>query len=302
MARLPFSSSHLFASLSKISPASALAGADMPQLSRFGSLKQAGSGKLAGSGLKALRRLYLCALCLPALLSPGLAIAGNSLSLEQIETTLPVEHLLHVPEGKMGESFFAKQGTNWSRIIGCDDGSNGLCLIRATPPATPKLPSTQAKALPDGQVASSSDGDIRHVWLTEPTNNYAHGVLGDAIEAQSVTVQLENGSYRHFQLPADSVFEDLVPRLADLNKDGRNEVVLVRSYLNAGAALAVLGLRNDKLVLLAETKAIGTANRWQNPSILADLDQSGHLSIGLVRTPHIGRQLQIWKFDGEKLH
>ena len=46
-----------------------------------------------------------------------------------------------------------------------------------------------------------------------------------------------------YQLPLNRVFEDLVPRLVDLDGDGRDEVVLVESDLLRGAALVVLGLR-----------------------------------------------------------
>ncbi len=252
-------------------------------------------------GFKLFRRLYLSALCLPFLLSPAVAMNSKSLSLERLQTKHPVKELIQKSDGDIGQSVFVRQGTNWHRAIGCDDGSNGLCLIKKAPEAAASLPASEGKALPDGQVASTQNGDIRKAWLTGPTSRYQHGVLGDAIEAEGVTIQLKNGQYRHFKLPKDSVFEDLIPRLADLDGDGRTELVLVRSYSNAGAAVSVLGIRDNELRLLAETPAIGTANRWLNPSILADLSGNGRPEIGLVRTPHIGGQLQIWRFDGKKL-
>ncbi|MCV6575353.1 MAG: hypothetical protein OIF58_06415 [Cohaesibacter sp.] len=213
-----------------------------------------------------MKKAYLSLLSLPFLFSPALAMGGQSLSLTPIKDQKSLDAMLSQKDK-----------------------------------AGPALPSSEGKALADATVATADKGDIRTVWLTKPTTRYGHGVLGDAVEAGGVTVRLQNGAYRHFTLPDDSVFEDLVPRVGDLDGDGRNEVVLVRAYLTAGAALSVFGMRGDQLELLAESPAIGTANRWLNPSILADLDGSGRLSVGLVRTPHIGGQLQIWQFDGKQL-
>lgn len=173
-------------------------------------------------------------------------------------------------------------------------------------PSTPKLKAPAlpqkiakqfGKALPDGRPASAQKGDIHAVWLTQPTGRYGHGILGDATEAGGFTIKLANGDFTSYSLPQNSVFEDIAPRIADLDGDGRNEIVLIRAYLDRGAALSVFGLKNGTLSLLAETPAIGTPNRWLNPSILADLDGSGRLTIGLVRTPHIGGQLQLWRYE-----
>ncbi|WP_319530115.1 hypothetical protein [uncultured Cohaesibacter sp.] len=134
-----------------------------------------------------------------------------------------------------------------------------------------------------------------------PTHRYKHGVLGDRIEAGAITIRKSDGSLSSFVLTRESVFEDLTPRLADLDRDGRTEVIVVRSYLKHGGTVSVLGLRMDELDLLAELPPIGQPNRWLNPSIIADLDGSGRPVIGLVRTPHIGGQLQIWRFAKGRL-
>lgn len=165
------------------------------------------------------------------------------------------------------------------------------------PSLPPKIARQHGKALPDGRPAIASKGDIRAVWLTRPTARYGHGILGDVIEAGGLTVKLANGDFTAYSLPQNSVFEDIAPRLADLDGDGHNEIVVIRAYLDRGAALSVFGLNSGKLDRLAETPAIGTPNRWLNPSILSDLDGSGHLTIGLVRTPHIGGQLQLWRYE-----
>ncbi|MCT4657336.1 MAG: PliI family lysozyme inhibitor of I-type lysozyme [Cohaesibacter sp.] len=248
-----------------------------------------------------LRGLYLSLLGLPFLLSPALALGKKDLALERLGAKHKIDQLLtqRGAEGTIGH--FVRQSGAWYRILSCENGTADLCLVRSKPASDPALPKAQGPALGDAKVATSPAGDIRAAWLTQPTTRYAHGVLGDAIEAGGVTVLLDDGRYESFTLPQDSVFEDIIPRLADLDGDGRNELVLVRSYSKAGAALAVLGMRDGKLKIVAENEPIGIANRWLNPSILANLGSNGRLSIGLVRTPHIGGQLQIWQFDGKRL-
>ena len=76
--------------------------------------------------------------------------------------------------------------------------------------------------------------------ITGPTGRYGHGVIGDAIEASGLGVMDDRGVLLDLQLPADSVFEDRYPRFADPDGDGIDEILLVRSYLDLGAALAVI--------------------------------------------------------------
>ncbi len=94
-------------------------------------------------------------------------------------------------------------------------------------------------SLTDHRVAHGT-GVIAEAWLADPTTRYRHFVSGSDYEAGSLVVRLKNGSLRKLVLPETSVFEDRQPRLADLDGDGVDEIVLVRSYLDRGAALAVV--------------------------------------------------------------
>ena len=164
--------------------------------------------------------------------------------------------------------------------------------------------SRPAEALTDGRPALGGPGcgrDIAEAWLTEPTGRYGHRVLGDAIEAGALLAVLGDGRRLTYRLPADSVFEDLAPRLADLDGDGRDEIVVVRSYLDAGAALAVLGVADGRLRIVAETPPIGRPNRWLNPVGAGDFDGDGRAEVAYVETPHIGGTLRIWRLEGRRL-
>ena len=157
-----------------------------------------------------------------------------------------------------------------------------------------------ADALPDGETGRGVN-DVAAAWLVDPTRRYDHGVLGDAIEAGGLRVRLRGGAELDTRLPADSVFEDLRPRVVNLDGDGRDEILVVRSYLEAGAALAVYGVRDGELVQLAQTDPIGRAHRWLNPAGVGDFDGDGGLEIAYVETPHIGGILYILSFQDGRL-
>ncbi len=143
--------------------------------------------------------------------------------------------------------------------------------------------------------------DVAEAWLVEPTTRYGHGVLGDAVEAAGLLVILRDGRRLSYRLPDDSVFEDLQPRVADLDNDGREEIIVVRSRPGAGAALAVFHVEGGSLSPRAETPAIGRSNRWLNPVGIGDFDGDGGPEVAYVETPHIGGTLRIWQLIGDQL-
>ena len=112
-----------------------------------------------------------------------------------------------------------------------------------------------------------------------------------------------------YPLPLHRVFEDRVPRLADLDGDGRDEIIVVESDAIRGAALVVLGLRahaptdaaRDQpfapvLLERARSPYTGAPFRWLNPVGVADFDGDGRLDIASVTTPHIGGVLTLHRF------
>ena len=140
---------------------------------------------------------------------------------------------------------------------------------------------------------------IARAWLTSPTDRYKHFVLGDEYEAASLIVEMQNGERHQLDLPENLVFEDRHVRLADLDKDGKDEIVVVMSDQKQGAALAVFEAIND-ITLIAQTPFIGTPNRWLNPAGIADFDGDGRLEIALVQMPHLVKRLEFWRMiDGQ---
>ncbi|MEL6464072.1 MAG: VCBS repeat-containing protein [Pseudomonadota bacterium] len=132
---------------------------------------------------------------------------------------------------------------------------------------------------------------------TDPTDRYAHGVLGDAIEWGALELLLQTGEVRRFVLPQDHVFEDVAPRLADLDGDGASEVLVVETDVVAGGAFAIYGPEGK----ITETPHIGTRNRWLAPLGAADLDGDGTVEVAYIDRPHLAKTLRIWRYKNSRL-
>jgi FG-GAP-like repeat len=185
-------------------------------------------------------------------------------------------------------------GGLWYRI---EDTGHGAKLIFMDMPPRAKQPDG---ALPDGRVATGQH-DIVRAWLAEPTTRYGHAILGDAIESGALTIETRDGKLQTVRLKDDAVFEDLEPRLADLDGDGHDEVIVVKSYLKRGSALAVIALRKSRYEIVAETPPLGGPHRWLNPAGIADFTGGGKLDIALVRQPHVVGELELWRYADGKL-
>ncbi len=183
-------------------------------------------------------------------------------------------------------------GGLWYRIVFNDEQ---VSLEFLDTQGTPKLPEG---ALPDGKVVESSR-DIARAWFAEPTTRYDHGILGDKIEAGSLVIETRDGKQQTVRLKPDVVFEDLEPRLADLDGDGHDEIVVVKSSLKNGSSLAVIAARRGKYEIIAETPPLGAPHRWLDPVGIADFTGGGKRSIALVRQPHAIGALELWSWrDG----
>jgi hypothetical protein len=187
-----------------------------------------------------------------------------------------------------------KAGGQYFRVSATE---NGLGLSPTSGPAEAPQPSD---ILPQSKIAAGNN-DIALAWLASRTDRYRHGVLGDKLEASAVRALTADREPVEFILREDSVFEDLEPRLVDVDGDGRDEILVVRSHREAGASLLLLGIRGNRLVRLAESQAIGTPNRWINPIGAADFDGDGKIEIAAVETPHIGGHLLLFEIEGRRL-
>lgn len=145
--------------------------------------------------------------------------------------------------------------------------------------------------------------DIAWVWLGSPTSRYPHAALGSTQHAASLRVipTRANAQTQTYTLPLHRVFEDRVPRLADLDGDGTDEIILVEADALQGAALVVYGLRDGAIVELARGPHAGSTFRWLNPVGVADFDGDGKSDLASVTTPHIGGVLTLHHYRPPRL-
>lgn len=185
-----------------------------------------------------------------------------------------------------GETVYIK-AESWFQVTIC---IREICLKPGEPPAISRPPD----GIPDGIIATSSRLDIVRAWYSEPTDRYEHGILGDRIEAGALVAIDAAGQRYTMRLCPGFVFEDLAPRIADLDEDGTAEIVTIRTDITAGAAIAIYEIRDGHLAEIAATEPIGIPNRWLNIAGIADFTGDGRPDIALVKTPHIGGNLEIW--------
>ena len=165
--------------------------------------------------------------------------------------------------------------------------------------ASPPLAAHQRIA---GSTAVQGKQDIAWTWLGSPTVRYPHTALGSITHAGSLHVLLASGGAQlSLTLPLHRVFEDLSVRLIDLDKDGRDEVVVVESDALRGAALVVFGVHTGRLVELARSPFAGSTFRWLNPVGAADFDGDGRTDLAAVVTPHIGGRLTFYHYQPPRL-
>ena len=166
--------------------------------------------------------------------------------------------------------------------------------------AAPLSAKNDPEALP-GITGTRGSKDIGEAWLIAPTARYPHFVRGQQFEAGGLRVRMADGRVLTLMLDGNHVFEDRTARLADLDGDGRDEIILVLTSLDRGASLAVYEVRGEKIRLKAQTPDEGRPFRWLNPAGIADYTGDGRLDIALVQKPHLVKELQIWTLEGGKL-
>ena len=136
--------------------------------------------------------------------------------------------------------------------------------------------------------------------FSAPTHRYGHAVLGDTPEWGTLCVR-GPGLERCVTLPEERVFEDIAPRLADVDRDGRSDVVVVESDRRYGAALVVYLTEASGRLRRLSTPPIGTAYRWLAPVGIADIDRDGFIELAYVDRPHLARVLRVWRYRDGKL-
>ncbi len=174
-----------------------------------------------------------------------------------------------------------------------------LCALLAAGPAA---------AEPDSDCAAKVAAKVTGATYGTPTDRYRHGALGDPWEWASLEVSFSrplrcgpDHARASVILPVDLVFEDVAPKLVDLDADGEPEILTVESHRRLGARLAVYKHVAGQIRRVATTPHIGRANRWLAQLGAADLDGDGRMEIAYIDRPHLAKILRIWRYEGGTL-
>ena len=149
-------------------------------------------------------------------------------------------------------------------------------------------------------VTAMAGGGVVEAEYGPDVDVYPHRIMGDVFEKQVLRVVDADG-VQHSLTLSDNVFEDIAPRVADMDGDGVGDVVVVETSVTLGASLAIYSLGPDGLFKLAATPHIGRAFRWLAPAGIADFDGDGQNDVAYVETPHLGKVLRFWTMRGDKL-
>jgi hypothetical protein len=133
--------------------------------------------------------------------------------------------------------------------------------------------------------------------LGRGTTAYPHGALGDLTEAGSIVVVRSDGSHRVIDLGPD-VAEETGVLLADVNGDGRDEIVTVLANSTTGARIVAL---NPGGAVIAEGPPVGRGFRWRHIIGSGILNPETGREIVVVRTPHIGGVLELYRYRNGRL-
>jgi len=141
--------------------------------------------------------------------------------------------------------------------------------------------------------------------FSDPTDRYPHNVLGDLRGFGALEATVAGGTTLRLVLPATRVFEDIAPRLWDIDGDGVPEIVAVESDQRLGARLTAWSVRRDQdgaydLLLRAAGDFIGTRFRWLAPAAIADFTGNGRPDIAYVEMPHLAQRLVLVGLQGER--
>ncbi|MGI9391009.1 MAG: hypothetical protein ACR2O1_13195 [Boseongicola sp.] len=157
------------------------------------------------------------------------------------------------------------------------------------------------------QSCAKGDGEwVMRACYDEPRKQgfYGHDILGGTAEWTRLEISLGpkgraaewSGEKRVLAVrqPDDHIFEDVAPRIVQLDGSGPPEVISVDTAFDLGARLTVLNLETGRL---AATPYIGRQNRWLAPVGAADLDGDGRFEIAYIDRPHLAKWLLIWRYD-----
>jgi hypothetical protein len=175
------------------------------------------------------------------------------------------------------------------RVIAVSADARRVLLLSANLTVLARQP---LDALPDGDPVPIGDAVA---LLTQPTQRYRHGTLGDEIEAGAVTLlrQDDLSPIATLTVAAPAVIEQR--RVQGFDAAGPFGMLITRSTPTQGAGVEAVALHGDRLVVVAGAPPIGAPDRWLN--LFAASGDHAYA----VQTPHLGGPFERFTLAGGRL-
>jgi hypothetical protein len=148
-----------------------------------------------------------------------------------------------------------------------------------------------ANALLDTRILINGS---RIMVLSDPTEEYNHGIMGDTIEAGSITIINTDGvPYLEtiIEVPDGKVIEGIIPIWTDMDNDGEREVIVTLSNSDQGAQIVAF---NEQGEIKYQGPTIGQGYRWRHQLAVAPFDGGIEKKLVDILTPHIGGVVEFY--------
>ena len=204
---------------------------------------------------------------------PLLATAEGHLRLVSLKRASPLTHPVRAGSGVLGV-------TPEGRLV--SDRGEDLAV----------------STLPDARIVEAENGSL--AVLSDPTTRYGRGLLGDELEAGSITVlDPERGGYAvagTVRPESGGVFETLSP-LWFRTGAGEDEVLaLTESAEGKGSRISVY---SPKGALVAAGPFVGEPQGWRHLIAAGPFGPEGQVELAAVRNPHVGGPVEFYRMDRE---
>lgn len=175
-------------------------------------------------------------------------------------------------------------------------GAEGQVFEENTALGSTGMDETRLTALPDSRFVRGAGGTL--AFLSNPTERYNHSVLGDAIEADSMTL-LRPGEEENLEAgiifpESGGVFEQVAPLWFEIPGSDRELLAVTESTPELATRVSVYSLDGS---LVAAGPYIGEPYKWRHLLAAGPFGPNGEIELVDTLTPHIGGAIEFYEPD-----
>ena len=156
------------------------------------------------------------------------------------------------------------------------------------------------QAAPDARLVMNRVGQVAF-YANATDQRYVHGIMGDSLEGATLLVlevrDSQLGILARVDLPGEQVFEGIAPFWADIDGDGREDLVTTVADGTFGARLRLYLWDGNQIRQEVDGPAIGRGKRWRHQLTAGPFGPAGEIEVADIVTPHIGGTVQFLRLE-----